>query len=216
LREATSVYKGWVVVGLVLLVSGLASFQVINSPAYAQLLDNDTVDTSSATNLPSSLIQNQLSPDQDALIATPGPSSEDLDPPQPQEDPSNAGGDERGQQTPTPNTEISPDAAGEGQSLDTGETIENSIVQSPAPRSQQPENSQPGFGEPVDQPSTEDNNDNNAREGQRGNQEADEADDSGGEEEEEDEEDEEEEEEDVKDGSKVEIPSSLRNWLPFP
>ena len=169
--------------GLILLVSGLAGFQVINPPAYAQLLQNGTVDSSSVTNLPANIIQNQLSPDQDSLIATPGPSSEDLNPPQ--QDPSIA--DEK--------------------SLDTGETIENSIVQSPAPRSQQLENSQPGFGEPANQPSTEDNNDNNAREDQRGNQEAEEADDSGGDD---------EEEEDVKDGSKGEIPSSLRNWLPFP
>ena len=214
MREATSVYKGWVAVGLVLLVSGLASFQVINSPAYAQLLENGTVDSSSVANLPSNLIQNQLSPDQDSLIATPGPSSEDLN--SPQQDPSIAGGDERGQQTPTPNTEISSDDTADGQSLDTGETIGNSIVQSPAPRSELLENSQPGFGGSVNQPNTEDNNDNTAREGQRGNQEAEEADDSSGDEEEEEEEEEEEDEEDVKVDSKEEIPSSLRNWLPFP
>lgn len=212
MREATSVNKGWVVVGLILLVSGLAGFQVINSPAYAQLLENGTVDSSSVANLPSNLIQNQLSPDQDSLIATPGPSSEDLNPPQ--QDPSIAGGDERGQQTPTPNTEISSDDTADGQSLDTGETIGNSIVQSPAPRSELLENSQPGFGESVNQPNTEDN-DNTAREGQRGNQESEEGDDSGGDEEEEEEE-EEGDEEDVKVDSKEEIPSSLRNWLPFP
>ena len=173
------------------------------------------MDSSSVANLPSNLIQNQLSPDQDSLIATPGPSSEALNPPQ--QDPSIAGGDERGgQQTPTPNTEISSDDTADGQSLDTGETIGNSIVQSPAPRSELLENSQPCFGESVNQPNTEDNNDNNAREGQRGNQEAEEADDSGRDDEEEEEEEDEGEEEDVKEGSKGEIPSSLRNWLPFP
>ena len=153
MREATSVYKGWVVVGLILLVSGLAGFQVINSYAYAQLLENSTADSSSVTNLPSNLIQNQLSADQDSLIATPGPSSEDLNPSK--QDPSIA--DEK--------------------SLDTGG---NSIVQSPAPRSEQLENSQPGVDEQDNQPRTSEN-DNSANEGRRGNQEVEEASDGGNE-----------------------------------
>ncbi len=209
MREATSVNNGWVAVGLILLVSGLAGFQVINLPAYAQLLENGTVDSSSATDLPSNLLQNQLLPDQNSLIATPGPSSDDLD--QSKQDPTAIGGDERGQQTPTPSTETSSDNTADERSLDTGETIGNSIVQSPAPGSGQLESSEPGVGELNNQPRTDDN-DNNAREGQRGNQEAEEANDGGDEGDEEDEED----EEDVNDASKEEIPSSLRNWLPFP
>jgi hypothetical protein len=216
LRDATSVNKGWVAVGLVLLVSGLAGFPLINSPAYAQTTENDTLGTSSLTDLPSNLLQSQLEPDQDSLIATPGLSADDLNPSQ--QDPSIIDGDERDQQTSTPNTEASSENVADEQSLDTGETIGNSIVQNPVPGSEQLENSQPGAGEQINQPRTDDN-DNSAREGQRGNQEADEANDSGGNEEnEEDEEDEEDEdeEEDVEVGNKGEIPSSLRNWLPFP
>jgi hypothetical protein len=210
LREATSVKKGWVAVGFVLLVSGLASFQVTNSPAYAQTPENDTLNTSSLTDLPSNLLQSQLEPDQDSLIATPGLSADDLNPSQ--QDPSINSGDERDQQTPTPNTEESSENIADEQSLDTGETIGNSIVQNPVPGSEELENSQPGAGEQINQPRTDDI-DNSAREGQRGNQEADEANDGGGDE---DEEDEEDEEDVVEEGNRGEIPSSLRNWLPFP
>ncbi len=196
--------------GLVLLVSGLASFQVTNSPAYAQTAENDTLNTSSLTDLPSNLLQSQLEPDQDSLIATPGLSADDLNPSQ--QDPSINSGDERDQQTPTPNTEESSENIADEQSLDTGETIGNSIVQNPVPGSEELENSQPGAGEQINQPRTDDN-DNSAREGQRGNQEADEANDGGGDE---DEEDEEDEEDVVEEGNRGEIPSSLRNWLPFP
>jgi hypothetical protein len=214
LREATSVNKGWVAVGLVLLVSGLAGFQLLNSAAYAQTQGNDTVDRSSlGTDLPSNLLQSQLEPDQDSLIATPGLSADDLNPSQ--QDSSIIGGDERDQQTLTPNTEASSENVADEQSLDTGETIGNSIIQNPVPGSEQLESSQPGAGEQINQPRTDDN-DNSAREGQRGNQEADEANDSGGDEEDEEDEDEEDEEEDVEVGNKGEIPSSLRNWLPFP
>ena len=206
MREATSVNKGWVVVGLILLVSGLAGFQAINSPAYAQLLENGTVD-SSQDNLPSNLLQNQLSPDQNSLIATPGPTSDELSPPQ--NDPSVIGGDEGEQQTPTPNTETLLETTDNEQNQDTGETIGNSIVQNPVPGSEQLENSQPGVSEQNNQPTTDDDNDNSAREGQQGNQEAEEATDGGDEEDEED-------EEDAIDSSREEIPSSLRNWLPFP
>jgi hypothetical protein len=80
LREARTVNKGWVAVGLILLVSSLAGFQVINSSAYAQLLENDTADSSSVADLPSDLLQNQFLRNQDSLIATPGPSSDDLNP----------------------------------------------------------------------------------------------------------------------------------------
>jgi hypothetical protein len=213
LREATSVNKGWVAVGLVLLVSGLASFQVINSPAYAQTTENGTLDTSSLTNLPSNLLQSQLEPDQDSLIATPGLSADDLNPSQ--QESSIIGGDERDQQTPTPNPDASSENGADEQSLETGETIGNSIVQNPVPGSEQLESSQLGAGEQINQPRTDDN-DNSAREGQRGNQEADEANDSGGDEEDEEDEEDEDEEEDVEVGNKGEIPSSLRNWLPFP
>jgi hypothetical protein len=186
-------------VGLILLVSGLAGFQDINPPAFAQLLENGTVDSSQVDNLPSNLLQNQLSADQNSLIATPGPTPDELSPPQ--QEPSVIGGDEGEQQTPTPNSE----------------TIGNSIVQNPVTENEQLESNQPGVGEQINQPRTDDNdddNDNSAREGQRGNQEAEETNDGGddGDEEDEDEED----EEDVKDSSKEEIPSSLRNWLPFP
>jgi hypothetical protein len=214
LREATSVNKGWVVVGLVLLVSGLAGFQLLNSAAYAQTQGNDTVGRSAlGTDLPSNLLQSQLEPDQDSLIATPGLSADDLNPSQ--QDSSIIGGDDRDQQTPTPNTETSSENVAGEQSLDTGETIGNSIIQNPVPGSEQLENSQPGAGEQINQPRTDDN-DNSAREGQRGNQEADEANDSGGDEGDEEDEEDENEEEDVEVGNKGEIPSSLRNWLPFP
>jgi hypothetical protein len=181
-------------VGLILLFSGLAGFQVINTSAYAQLLENSTAEGSSAPNLPSNILQNQLSPDQNSLIATPGPLQQDL--------------------SSSPNAETSSENAADEQSLDTDETIENSIVQSPAPRSEQLENSGPGVGEPIDQPSSDDS-DNSASEDQRGDQEAPEANE-GGDEEDEEEEEEEEEKEDVADGNKQDIPSSLRNWLPFP
>ena len=207
MREATSVNKGWVAVGLILLVSGLAGFQAINSPAFAQLLENGTVDSLQVDNLPLNLLQNQLSPDQNSLIATPGPTSDELSPPQ--NDPSVIGG-EKGL-TPTPNSETLAETTADEQ--DTGETIGNSIVQNPVPGSEQLESRQPGVSEQNNQPRTDDN-DNSAREGQRGNQEAEEATDGGDEEEEEEEE--EEEAEDLKDASKEEIPSSLRNWLPFP
>jgi hypothetical protein len=187
-------------VGLVLLVSGFAGFQFINSPASAQTIENDTSDTSSLTDLPSNLIQSQLEPNQDSLIATPGLSADDLNP-QSQQDPSTI------RQNPTPNTDESSENVADEQSLGTGETIGNSIVQNPGPRSDQAD-----AGEQINQPSTEDN-DNSASEDQRGNQEADEADDDGGDE---DEEDEEDEEDDSEVGNKGEIPSSLRNWLPFP
>ena len=206
MREATSVNKGWVAVGLILLVSGLAGLQAINSPAYAQLLENGTVDSSQVDNLPSNLLQNQLSPDQNSLIATPGPASDELSPPQ--QEPSVIGGDEGEQRTPTPNSETLLETTADEQNQDTGETIGNSIVQNPVPESEQLESSQPGVREQNDQPRTDDN-DNSAREGQRGNQEAEEATDGGDEEDEED-------EEDATDSSKEEIPSSLRNWLPFP
>ena len=213
MREATSVNKGWVVVGLILLVSGLAGFQVINSPAYAQLLENGTVDSSQVDNLPSNLLQNQLSPDQNSLIATPGPTSDELSPPQ--NEPSVIGGDEGEQQTPTPNSETLLETTADEQNQDTGETIGNSIVQNPVPdNSEQLENSQPGVSEQNNQPRADDDNDNSAREGERGNQEAGEATDGGDEEDEEEEE--EEDEEDAIDSSREEIPSSLRNWLPFP
>jgi hypothetical protein len=137
-------------------------------------------------------------------------SADDLNPSQ--QDPSINSGDERDQQTPTPNTEESSENIADEQSLDTGETIGNSIVQNPVPGSEELENSQPGAGEQINQPRTDDI-DNSAREGQRGNQEADEANDGGGDE---DEEDEEDEEDVVEEGNRGEIPSSLRNWLPFP
>jgi hypothetical protein len=207
LREATSVNKGWVAVGLVLLLSGLAGFQVINSLAYAQTPENDT---SSLTDLPSNLLQSQLEPDQHSLVVTPGLSADDLNPSQ--QDPSVIGGDERDQQTPTPNTGASSENVADGQNLDTGETIGNSIVQSPGPRSEQLGSSQPGAAEQINQPRTDDN-DNSERDDLQDNQEADEANDDGGDE---DEEDEEDEVEDVEDDNKGEIPSSLRNWLPFP
>ena len=206
MREATSVNKGWVVVGLILLVSGLAGFQAINSPAYAQLLENGTVD-SSQDNLPSNLLQNQLSPDQNSLIATPGPTSDELSPPQ--QEPSVIGGEVGEQQTPIPNSETLLETTADEQNQDAGETIGNSIVQNPVPGSEQLENSQPGVSEQNNQPRTDDDTDNSAREGQQGNQEAEEATDGGDEEDEED-------EEDAIDSSKEEIPSSLRNWLPFP
>jgi hypothetical protein len=212
LREATSVNKGWVVVGLILLVSGLAGFQAINSSAYAQLLENGTVDSSQVDSLPSNLLQNQLSPDQNSLIATPGPTSDELSPPQ--QEPSAIGGDEGVQQITPPNLESSPETTADEQ--DTSETIGNSIVQNPVPGSDQLQSSQPGVSEQNNQPRTDDDdNDNSAREGQRGNQEAEEAND-GGDGDDEDDEDDEEDEEAVTDSSREEIPSSLRNWLPFP
>jgi hypothetical protein len=210
LREATSVNKGCVAVGLVLLVSGFAGFQVINSPAYAQTIENDTLDASSLTDLPSNLLQSKLEPNQDSLIATPGLSADDLNPSQ--QVPSIIGGNERDQQTPTPDTETSSENVADEQSLDTGEAIENSIVQNPGPRSEQLGSSRPGAGDQINQPRTDDN-DNSERDDKQDNQEADEANDGGGDE---DEEDEEDEGEDVEDDNKGEIPSSLRNWLPFP
>jgi hypothetical protein len=74
------VNKGWVAVGLVLLVSSLAGFQTINSSAYAQTTENDTLNTSPLSDLPSNLLQSQLEPDQDSLIVTPGLSDDDLNP----------------------------------------------------------------------------------------------------------------------------------------
>ena len=214
MRQATSVKEGWVVVGLILLVSGLAGFHIIISPAYAQTLENGTADRS-IIDSPSIPLQNQLMPDQDSLIANPVPSPDALNPPQ--QNPSVIGGDERDQETLPPNSATSPENTAGEQSLDTGVTIENSIVQNPAPGSEELENSQPVPGEQIDQPRTDRNDEtsNSEKVDQQGNQEAEEENDRE-EDEEEDEEDEEEDKEDEDGGRNDEIPSSLRNWLPFP
>jgi hypothetical protein len=229
LKEATSVKKGWVAVGLVLLISGLAGFQFINSSAYAQTLENGTVNTSQpVADLPSNPPQY---PGQDSLIATPGLSADDLNPGT-QQDSSITGADEIDQQNPTPNTATSSQNIAEEQGLNTGRTIGNSIVQDPVPEGEELENSQPTIGEQINQPDDSDNtetddndntetddNDNGASgDRQQGNQKADDADDGGdqGDRDEEDEEDQEDQEDQEDSGSKEEIPSSIRNWLPFP
>jgi hypothetical protein len=214
LREATSVNKGWVAVGLVLLVSGIAGFQVIDLPAYAQAPDNGTLDTSSLTDSPSNLLQNQLEPDQDSLIATPGLSSDDLNP-STQRD-SAKDGDNREQRTPTPNTPTrntptSSENIGDELGINTDETIENSIVQDRLPQDRALAPSQPD---------TDDNDDQDAiksdDQDQQDNEQDSESNDN-----ENDEAEEAENEQDVteeNDGTD-EIPSSLRmheDIVPFP
>jgi type IV secretory pathway VirB10-like protein len=211
LREATSVNKGWVVVGLVLLLSGLAGFQVLNSPAYAQMLENGTVDSSSVTDLPSNPLQNQLLPYQNSLIATPEPSPDDLNPSQ--QDPSVKGGDEIDQQTPMPNTETSSENTADEQSLDTGETIENSIVQDRLPQDRAAAPSQPGSDANEDQDTV-----NSDDQEQQSNEQDGESNDNGNDDAEEEGNDQDDTEQNDRTRTS-EIPSSLRlhdDIVPFP
>jgi hypothetical protein len=212
LREATSVKKGWVAVGLVLLVSGLAGFQVINSPAYAQTTENGTLDTSSLTDLPSNLLQSPLEPDQDSLIATPGLSSDDLNP-STQQDSSARDGDNRERQTLNPNTATSSENIGDELGINTDETIENSIVQDRLPQGRAPAPSQPDTGDNDDQDSV-----NSDDQDQQGNKQDGESNDKGNDDAEEEEE--ENEQDDTEENDRTdEIPSSLRmheDIVPFP
>ena len=158
MEKATSVKKGWVALGLVVLLSGLASFQITDSPAYAQTMTNGTSNTSSLTDFPSNPLQSQLESGQDSLIATPGLSSDDLNP-STQQDSSPSDGDEKGeQQTPTPNAATSSENVADEQGTTTGETVENSIVQDGLPQSRDIYR-QPGVGEQFNQPSTGSNDD---------------------------------------------------------
>jgi hypothetical protein len=212
LREATSVNKGWVAVGLVLFVSGLVGFQVINSPSYAQATENGTLDTSSLTDLPSNLPQSQLEPDQDSLIVTPGLSDDDLNPSM-QQDPSARDGDNREQQTSTPNTATSFENSADELGTNTDETIENSIVQERLPQ---------GRALAPSQPDTDANDDqdtgNSDDKGQRGNEQDGESNDNGNDEAEEEEEENDQDDTEENDRT-LEIPSSLRiheDIVPFP
>ena len=126
--------------GLILLVSGLGGFQLTYSSAYAQVLENGTA--------ASNIFQNQLLPDQNS---TPGPSPNDS----PSQQDSVIGGDGS---APTPNAATPSENTADDQSLGTGETIGNSIVQNPVPGSEGFENSQP-TGEQVNQPRADDNDD---------------------------------------------------------
>ena len=211
MRQAISANKGWVVVGLVLLVSGLSGFQGINSPAYAQTPENGTVDVSPLSDLPSSLLQSQLEPDQDSLIATPGLSADDLDP-STQQNPSARDGDNREQQNPTPSTAPSSENNADELGLNIDETIENSIVQDGLPQDGTPAPSQSDTNDNDDQdtPNSDDQD-------QQGNEQEDESNNNGN--------DDAEEEENVQDDTTDEndrtneIPSSLRmheDIVPFP
>ena len=209
MREATSVNKGWVAVGLVLLVSGLAGFQVINSPAYAQTTENGTLNTSPLSELPSNLLQSQLEPDQDSLIVTPGLSDDDLNPSTLQ-DPSARDGDNREQQTPTPNTATPSENNAAEPGINTDETIENSIVQDRLPQ---------GRALAPDQPGTDANDDqdvNSEDQDQQGNEQDGESNNNGND----DAEEEENDQDDTEDIDRTsEIPSSLRmheDIVPFP
>ena len=198
--------------GLVLLVSGLAGFQVINSPAYAQTTKNGTSDTSSLTDLPSNLLQSQLELDQDSLIATPGLSSDDLNPTTQQDSPARDG-DNRERQTLNPNTATSSENSADELGISTGETIENSIVQDRVPQNRALAPSQPD---------TDDNDDqdtgNSDDQDQRGKEQDGESNDNGKDDAEEEEE--ENEQDDAEENDRTdEIPSSLRmhdDIVPFP
>ena len=190
MRQAISANKGWVAVGLVLLVSGLSGFQVINSPAYAQTPENGTVDASPLSDLPSSLLQSQLEPDQDSLIATPGLSADDLD----------------------PSTQQNPENNADELGLNVDETIENSIVQDRMPQAGAPAPSQSDTNDNDDQdtPNSDDQD-------QQGNEQDDESNNNGNDdaEEEENVQDDTTGESDRTN----EIPSSLRmheDIVPFP
>jgi hypothetical protein len=210
LREATGVNKGWVAVGLVLLVSGLAGFQVINTPAYAQTTENGTLNTSPSSDLPSNLLQNQLEPDQDSLIVTPGLSDDDLNP-STQQDPSARDGDNRGQQTSTPNTPTSSDNNADELGINSDETIENSIVQDRLPQGRALEPSQPSTD-------ADDNQDtvNSDNQDQQGNEQDSKSNDNVND----DAEEEENDQDDIEENDRTsEIPSSLRmheDIVPFP
>jgi hypothetical protein len=206
-----SIKKGWVVVGLVLFVSGLSGFQVINSPAYAQTPENGTLDTSPLSDLPSDLLQSQLEPDQDSLVVTPGLSDDDLNP-STQQDPTARDGDNREQQTSTPNTVTSSENSADELGTDTDETNENSIVQERLPQ---------GRALAPSQPDTDDNDDQDTvksdDQDQRGNEQDGESNDNGNSDAEEEENVQVDTEEEK--GKTDEIPSSLRmreDIVPFP
>jgi hypothetical protein len=127
---------GWVVVGLILLFSALVGFQT--EPAYAQAIENGTEKASSMADSLFDPPQNQLLSDQDSLIATPGLSAGDLSPST--QGSSNIRAEERIQQNP--DTATSSDI-GDEQSLKTGETVGNSIVQNDLSES---------VGEPLNHP----------------------------------------------------------------
>jgi hypothetical protein len=161
LRGAASVEKGWVVVGLLLVISGLAGFQVTASPAYAQVNSNGPLNTSTPplTDLPSDPTQNPLLSDRNLLIATPEPSPNDLD--QTTQESSNLGGGKLNpnEQKPVPNTLTPSETIVDGQGPNRGETIGNSIVQGDLPENNALEDGQPGVvGQPgqPSQPSTDD------------------------------------------------------------
>jgi hypothetical protein len=163
------VKRGLTLVGLVFVIVGFAGCQPIKLSIYAQPVENTTTNSppftfGSSSNPP----QNQFPPAQDPLASIPAPSSSDLNPSTEQESPG-LGGEAQDQQKPSQNEEMAPnsepDTATSSENIvneqdqNNDDTLGNSIVQSPEPRSQERENRLPGVSEQPNQNRANDDDD---------------------------------------------------------